>query len=176
MKRLWPTCGALLLFLSGCGEPAPADIEAENRRFENRWRPHREEYLRSLTEARMAIQESLTWLNGEARTAPRTQAVSGARIVMERWAKIHFVPRVIHEELRFAEYRSSTVRARQRQLLDRLRREYVEWHDYQRYAQYAWQSSLHNTPPGQLPPQLQEFKRRLEARANPDADLTAVPQ
>jgi hypothetical protein len=176
MKRTRLAASALLLFLTGCGEPSPAEIQAEQKRLEQRWRPNREKYLRSLSEADQATQESLAWLNGEALTAPRTQAVSGARIIMERWARIHFVPRVIHEELRFDDYRSRAVRSRQKQLLDRLRREYVEWHDYQRYAQYAWQTALHETPPGRLPPRLEEFRLRLQARPSAAADLAGIPR
>lgn len=174
MRRMW-LAGCTLWMFTGCVAPSPEETKAEHRRFAERWTPHREEYLRSLREADAATQESLDWLRGEAMTAPRTQAVSGARKIMDRWAKIHFVPRVIHENLRFDEFRSSAIQERQKRLLDRLRREYVEWHDYQRYAQYAWQNEMHGAPPGRLPPQLEEFKKRLEARRSVEGDLTDLP-
>jgi hypothetical protein len=113
-------------------------------------------------------------------TEPRAQAVADTHMVMERWAKMHFVPRHMHEQLRFAEYSREDVKRVQRRMLDLLRRDYIEYHDYQRYAQRAAESTMHQMPQGKLAPQLVEFRTRLETR-RPSEDwltplLASLPQ
>jgi hypothetical protein len=99
---------------------------------------------------------------------------------MDRWARVYFVPRYMHGQLRIDEYSSEQVKAVQGLLLDHLRRRYFELHDYQRYAQHASESEMHRAPPGRLPKELEEFRNRLRARV-PSVDeiarlLASLPQ
>ena len=126
-------------------------------------------HLASIATEERLVAETLAWLNGTAVTAPRTQAVREARHWMDRWARVYFVPRYMHEQLRYDHYSSPRIKAVQQQLLDHMKQRYVELHDYQRYAQRASESNMHNTQAGRLPPQLVEFRQRLEVRA-PAAD------
>lgn len=154
---------AALLLLSGCtgrDESLPqqaarlcASIEA-----------HRAEYRRRIAEENRLRLETLDWLQGTAVTAPRAEAVREARRFMDRWAKVYFVPRWMHERLRQDVYSSGEVRGVQARVLGHLKERYFELHDYQRYAQGASESEMHHTPAGRLPAQLREFALRLEAR------------
>jgi hypothetical protein len=126
---------------------------------------HLAEHHASIGTENRLIGETLEWLNGTAITAPRSQAVREARQLMDRWAKVYFVPRYMHEQLRYDKYSGFRVKAVQQQLLDHIKQRYFERHDYQRYAQHASESGLNNTPAGRLPPGLVEFRQRLEVRA-----------
>jgi len=154
----------LIAGLTACGDPSPAEVADEAERLRASLRPHRAQYLQSIEIVNRLIPHTLEWLNGAAITAPRSQAVADAHMIMERWAQVHFVPRTIHEKLRAHRYQSTQVHDAHRRLLDLLKRDYFEWHDYQRYAQHAAESSMHNTSPGRLPPELEEFRLRLQAR------------
>lgn len=167
-------CLLLLAGLPGCGDPSPAEVTIEAERLRASFHPHQRRYLDSIETVNRLIPQSLAWLNGAAITAPRAQAIADAHMIMERWAQVHFVPRTMHEKLRSDRYRTRQVRDAHRRLLDHLKRNYFEWHDYQRYAQNAAESSMHNTPSGRLPPELEEFRRRLEARPPVDDRISPL--
>jgi len=93
---------------------------------------------------------------------------------MDRWAKVYFTPRHMHEQLRSDTYQTHTVRAVQQQMLAHLKRLYFELHDYQRYAQHAAESTMHQTPPGRLPPALMEFEQRLSTRSPGRDEITPL--
>lgn len=151
--------------LAGCRQqPSPSELRAESLRLRASFAKHQPEHLAALDDANRLIPETLAWLDGPALTAPRSQAVAGARVLMDKWARLHFVPRVAHEQLRFDEYSSPQVKSAHRELLHRMKLIYVEFHDYQRYCQHAVESSMHGFPPGRLHPQLDEFRHRLQSR------------
>jgi hypothetical protein len=168
MPQMKPALLAVILLavaLSGCRQPSPAEIRGESLRLRALFAKYQPEYRAALDSANALIPDSLAWLDGPAITAPRSQAVAGARVLMDKWARIYFVPRVIHEQLRFDEYSSTQARSAHRELLARMKLIYVELHDYQRYCQHAVESSMHGLPPGRLHPQLVEFRHRLQSRA-----------
>ena len=167
-------CLLLMAGLPGCGDPSPAEVADEAERLRASFGPHRAGYLQSLDTVNRLIPDTLRWLDGAAITAPRAQAVADAHMIMERWAQVHFVPRTIHEKLRSNRYRAKQVSNTHRRLLDLLKRDYFEWHDYQRYAQRAAESSMHNTPPGRLPPELEQFRRRLRTRPPVDDPISPL--
>jgi hypothetical protein len=159
----------LLAVLAGCRTRPPESERDQAARLRASYAKHLAGHLTSIgTENRLA-HETLAWLNGTAITAPRAQALREARQWMDRWAKVYFVPRHMHEQLRFDEYSSPRIQAAQQQLLRHMQQRYFELHDYQRYAQQAAESEMHHTPAGRLPRQLVEFRQRLEARP-PAAD------
>lgn len=150
--------------LSACRQPSPSEIRAESLRLRASFAKHQPDYRAALASANALIPETLAWLDGPALTAPRSQAVAGARVLMDKWARLHFVPRVAHEQLRFDRYSSPQAKSAHRELLHRMKLIYVELHDYQRYCQHAVDSSMHGIPPGRLHPELAEFRRRLQSR------------
>jgi hypothetical protein len=158
--------GAVLLcFTAACSGPSPDAIREEKARLRASIEKFYADYKAATLGEKQIVADSLAWLDGPAISAPREQAVAGARRLMDRWAVIYFVPRYMHEQLRFDRYSSGEARAAHRKILDDLKKRYFEWHDFQRYAQYASETELHRTPPGRLPPQLQEFRSRLQSRA-----------
>jgi hypothetical protein len=163
---------ALLTVLAGCSTRLPESERDQAARLRASYGRHLADHLASIGTENSLVHETLAWLNGTAVTAPRGQALREARHWMDRWASVYFVPRYMHEQLRYDQYSSPRVKAVQQQLLDEMKQRYFELHDYQRYAQYAYESGLHNTPPGRLPRQLVEFRQRLEVRA-PAADRIA---
>lgn len=160
---------ALLALLAACSTRPPESEREQAARLRASYAIHLAGHLASIAAEEQLAAETLTWLNGPAVTAPRTQAVREARHWMDRWAKVYFVPRYMHEQLRSHQYSAPRVQAVQQQLLHHMKQRYVELHDYQRYAQRASESNMHDTQAGRLPPQLVEFRQRLEARA-PAAD------
>ena len=156
---------AVLALLAGCSTRAPESERDQAARLQASYAIHFAGHEASIGTENRLLAETLAWLNGTAVTAPRAQAVQEARRWMDRWAKVYFVPRYMHEQLRYDEYRAPRVKAVQRQLLEHMKRRYFELHEYQRYAQNASESGFHNTPPGRLPQQLVEFRQKLEARA-----------
>ena len=156
---------ALLALLTGCTTRLPESERAQMARLRASYAIHFAGHEASIGAENRLIAETLAWLNGTAVTAPRAQAVQEARRWTDRWAKVYFVPRYMHEQLRYDEYQAPRVKAVQRQLLEHMKRRYFELHEYQRYAQNASESGFHNTPPGHLPHQLVEFRQKLEARA-----------
>ncbi len=163
----------LISALAGCGIAHP-DAREDSHRLRASFRPFQEDYLHAIRAANQLTPDSLRWLNGEAITAPRGQAVAGAHMLMERWARAHFTPRVIHEKLRFDRYSSPAVRDAHQFILRHLRQIYVEYHDYQRYCQSAGESSMHGAPPGRLAPQLKAFRDRLETRQPGTDEVTPL--
>jgi hypothetical protein len=160
---------ALLALLTACTTRLSESERDQATRLRASYAMHLAGHLASIaTEERLAA-ETLAWLNGTAVTAPRTEAIREARHWTDRWAKVYFVPRYMHEQLRYDQYSSPRIKAVQQQLLDHMKQRYVELHDYQRYAQRASESNMHNTQAGRLPPQLVEFRQRLEVRT-PAAD------
>ena len=159
----------LLALLIGCSRRVPESESAQAARLRASYAVYLSGHLTSIAAEEQLAAETLAWLNGTAISAPRTQAVREARHWMDRWAKVYFVPRYMHEKLRYDHYSSPRIRAIQQQLLDHMKQRYFELHDYQRYAQSASESNMHNTQPGRLAPQLVEFRQRLEVRA-PAAD------
>ena len=156
---------ALLAFLAGCST-RPAESERDQAaRLRASYQKYLDDHLASIEAETRLTAETLVWLNGSAVTAQRAHAQQEARQFMERWAKVYFVPRYMHEQLRYDAYSSPRVKAVQQQLLGHMKQRYFELHDYQRYAQYASESGLHKSPPGRLPPQLVEFRQRLQVRA-----------
>lgn len=156
---------ALLALLTGCSTRLPESEGEQAARLRASYAVRLAGHLASIAAEEQLVAETLAWLNGTAVTAPRTQAVREARHWMDRWAKVYFVPRYMHQQLRYDYYSSPRIKAVQQQLLDHMKQRYVELHDYQRYAQRASESSMHNTQAGRLPPQLVEFRQRLEVRA-----------
>jgi hypothetical protein len=154
----------LLAFFAACRQPSPLEVRGESARLRASFAKHQPEYRAAMAAANLLIPETLAWLDGPALTAPRSHAGAGARILMDKWARLHFVPRVIHEQLRFDQYSSPQAKSAHRELLARMKLIYVELHDYQRYCQHAVESSMHGIPPGRLHPQLEEFRRRLQSR------------
>lgn len=160
---------ALLALLVGCSTRSPESESDQEARLRASYGKHLAVHLASIETENRLVLETLAWLNGTAVTAPRAQALREARHWMDRWTSVYFVPRYMHEQLRYDQYSSPRLRAIQQQLLDHMKQRYFELHDYQRYSQYAYESALHNTPPGRLPRQLVEFRQRLESHA-PAAD------
>lgn len=160
--------------LAGCGAPSPEEVRREAAQLRRTWGRHHADYLRSVEGANRLVPETLAWLDGPARHAPRAEASAGAQRIAERWARVYFGPRYMHEQLRFEKYASMEAHQAQGRLLDHLKRTYFELHDYQRYAQYAGETSMHGAPPGTLPPRLQEFRNRLAARAAAVDEITPV--
>jgi hypothetical protein len=165
---------ALSVMLAGCGRVSPEVARQEVARLRASFEKHRGAYLAGVEAENRLVPETLAWLKGGAVSAPRGEAVAGARLFREKWAKVHFVPRVIHEALRFDEYRSAEVRAAQRRMLEHLRRSYEETHVYQRYAQRASETRLHGAAVGVLPVELQAFRRGLEGRPRAADQVTPL--
>lgn len=154
----------LVLILAGCRRQHVAAPHEEAARLRASIEKLGAEYRQSLEAEDRLAAETIAWLKGDAVTAPRSQALARARQLMDRWARVYFVPRYMHEQLRFDEYSAARVRTVQRRLLDSLKLRYFELHEYQRYAQRASESEMHHTPAGRLAGELQEFQRRLESR------------
>jgi hypothetical protein len=154
----------LAALLAACGT-SPQETREQSARLRASIEKYRAEYLQSIETENRLIPETIVWLAGSALTAPRAQAVAEARDFMDRWARVYFVPRYMHGQLRSDEYSSAEVKELQRRMLDGLKRRYFELHDYQRYAQYASESEMGHTPAGLLSKELQEFRKRLQARA-----------
>lgn len=161
MRRLTLALAACLL--AGCHNPPPETARQQTARLRASFEQHRTAYLRSVEDASRLVPETLAWLDGPAVSHSRAIALSEARTLTDNWARIYFVPRTMHGQLRFDRYTSQPVQAAQQRVLDLLRRSYFELHEYQRYCQYAAESGLHAASPGRLPPQLEEFRRRLRA-------------
>jgi len=168
----------LALLLGGCA-PLPMPEPGEAARLRASIEPFLPGYRQAIAAENRLCADTLAWLRGSAIAAPRTQAVSEARVLTDRWARVYFVPRWMHGNLHLHEYSSPPVKAVQTRVLQHLRRRYFEFHDFQRYAQQAPETVMHHTPAGRLPAQLQEFQLRLEARhaaaAELDAMLAALP-
>lgn len=154
----------LLALLGSCRSHPQERLPEQAARLRSAFGKYRAEYLASIDAENRLIAETLLWLNGNAVTAPRAEAAAEARRLMDRWARVYFVPRYMHAQLRLDRY-SPPIQAVQQRLLERLKRRYFELHDYQRYAQSAWESGMHNTRAGRLPKELEEFRSRLGARA-----------
>jgi hypothetical protein len=154
----------LVVILAGCRRQHVAAAHEEAGRLRASVEKHGAEYRLSVEAENLLTAETIAWLKGDAVTAPRSLALAKARQVMDRWARVYFVPRYMHEQLRFDEYSSARVQAIQRQMLDHLKQRYFELHEYQRYAQRASESEMHHTPAGRLAGELLEFQRRLESR------------
>lgn len=173
MTKQWALLPALLFVLAGCS-PSPEEVRQEAAKLRRSVEKHHGDYLRSVENANRLVPETLAWLDGPARDATRAQAASEAHRIAERWARVYFGPRWIHQQLRFDKYSSMEVHQAHGQLLDYLKRTYFELHDYQRYAQHAAESGMHGAPRGTLPPQLQEFRKRLAARPAAVDEITPV--
>jgi hypothetical protein len=123
--RIYSLAFVLVVLQAGCRQPSGDLVREEAARLRASVEKYRAEYLKGIeTENRLAL-ETIEWLNGAAVVAPRGQAVADARTFMDRWARVYFVPRYMHGQLRFDEYSSEQVRAVQGRLLDHLRRRYV---------------------------------------------------
>jgi hypothetical protein len=154
---------ALSLLLAGCVRQRETVLE-EAARLRASVEKFSSEYRQAIDAENRLRPETLAWLRNSAMTASRAEAARDARSLMDRWATVYFVPRWMHEKLRYDRYSSTEVRAMQARVLGHLKRRYFELHDYQRYAQYASESAMHYTPVGYLPAQLKEFELRLEER------------
>lgn len=172
MRPGWTWVAALAC--CACSGPKPAEIRQESVRLRTVMQTHMPAYRASVEEENRLIAATLEWLRGEALTAPRSAAASAARRWEERWSKVYFVPRYMHELRRGDEYRTAPAREAQKRILALLKTRYFELHDFQRYAQYAAESGMRYTPVGRLPGQLEEFRRRLEARAPARDDITPL--
>jgi hypothetical protein len=158
----------------GCGEPPASQRRKEAATLTASVERFRPQYVPAVDAENLLRAQTLEWLNGPAVSAPRSQAVADARNLTEQWSRVYFVPRHMHEQLRFDTYQSKTVCDVQRRLLAHLKRRYFELHDYQRYVKYAAESEMHHTPPGRLPRQLKKFRARLEARRPAEDEITAI--
>lgn len=145
-RMLW-----MVAILAGCSGPTPEETWREAVRFRASLEKYRAEYLRGIENENRLTRETLVWLEGAAVTGSHTRRMSDARQFTDRWAKVYFVPRTMHEQLRFDRYASTEVRAVQGRVLDHLKKRYFELHEYQRYAQG-------------FPAGCREFERRLEVR------------
>lgn len=164
-KRTWAVALAAVAACCACAAPTHDEIRQESARLRKVMEQHLPEYRKAVDEENRLIPATLQWLRAEAVTAPRSAAAPTARQWMDRWAKVYFVPRYMHELRRGDEYRTAPAREAQKRILAHLKERYFELHDYQRYAQHASESGMHNSPAGRLPAELTEFQRRLEARA-----------
>ncbi len=153
-----------LCFLAGCQAPPPDVARQEVARLRASLERHRPAYLKAIDEGNRLIPETLVWLDGRAAQQPRSIALAEARTLTGKWANVYFVPRSMHEQLRFDRYSSAKAGAAHQRVLSLLRRDYFELHEYQRYAQRASEATLHGASGGRLPPQLHEFRRRRRAR------------
>jgi hypothetical protein len=178
MDVMRKTAAVLLLVLAGCTPEGETERD-QAARLRSSVDKFRSEYREAIKVENQLIAETIAWLRGSARSAPRAHAIADARVFMDRWAKVYFVPRWMHEKLRYDQYSSVAVKAVQARVLDYLKRRYFELHDYQRYAQHASESEIQRTPVGYLPEDLKEFQLRLEARQPAtneiDAMLAALP-
>jgi hypothetical protein len=154
---------ALLAISAGCARHTESAHD-QAARLRGSIERYRAEYLKAIESENRLIPETLAWLSGDAVFATRSRATADARVFMDRWARVYFAPRYMHEQLRFDRYTSPEVRRVQEQILGHLKRRYFELHDYQRYAQHASQSEMHRTAAGRLPRQLEEFRSRLQSR------------
>jgi len=168
-----PAALLLTLLLAGCASrPVPEREEAARLRAS--MEPFLSGYRESIAAENLLCADTLAWLRGSAISAPRTQAVSEARVLTDRWAKVYFVPRWMHGNLHLDKYSSAQVKAVQTRILQHLRQRYFELHDFQRYAQQASESAMYHTPAGRLPAQLQEFQLRLETKPAAASELDAI--
>ena len=142
----------VVAFLVGCSGPTPEETWREAARFRASLEKYRVEYVQGIETENRLTGETLVWLKGAAVTGSHTRAMSDARQFTDRWARVYFVPRYMHEQLRFDRYDSMEVRAVQSRVLGHLKKRYFELHDYQRYCQ--------GFPAGH-----RDFERRLEVRA-----------
>ena len=154
----------MIALLAACPFKPAEPVRQQVERLRASWEAHLPAYAASIEAENRLIPETIAWLKGSAVTAPRGQAAAEARRLMDRWARVYFVPRHMHEQLRFDAYSSARVTAVQKRLLAGLQRRYFELHEYQRYAQHAAESEMYNTRAGRLPRELEEFRTRLEAR------------
>jgi hypothetical protein len=154
---------ALSLLLVSCARQRET-VPEEAARLRASIEKFSSEYRQAIDAENRLRSETLAWLRSSAVTASRAEAAREARLLMDRWARVYFVPRWMHEKLRHDQYSSTEVRAMQARVLGHLKRRYIELHDYQRYAQHASESGMHHTPVGYLPAQLKEFQLRLEGR------------
>lgn len=159
---------------AGCRSAPPETPSQQAARLRDSLEKHAHAYSANIADINRLIPETLAWLDGPAVSASRALAVSDARSFTAKWARVYFVPRTMHEELRFHRYSAPEVQAAQRRVLDHLRRDYFELHEYQRYCQHASETRLHNAPAGVLPAPLAEFRRRLAARAPFVDEITPV--
>lgn len=173
-RGAWAVMLAAVLASCACSGPTPAEIRRDSARLRKAIEQHLPEYRKSVEEENRLIPATLAWLSAEAVAAPRSTAASGARHWMDLWAKVYFVPRYMYELRRGDEYRTALAREIHWRILAHLRERYFELHDYQRYAQHASESGMHNTPAGRLPAPLEEFERRLEARAPARDEITPL--
>ncbi|MFN7939492.1 MAG: hypothetical protein U0R19_39560 [Bryobacteraceae bacterium] len=141
-----------VMILAGCSGPGREETRREAARFRASLERYRAEYVQGIERENRLTRETLVWLKGAAVTGSHTRRMSDARQFTDRWAKVYFVPRTMHEQLRFDRYASPEVRAVQARVLDHLKTRYFELHDYQRYAQG-------------FPAGYRDFERRLEVRA-----------
>ncbi|MBS1830723.1 MAG: hypothetical protein JST93_35825 [Acidobacteria bacterium] len=141
----------LVALLAGCSGPTPEETRKEAARFRASLEKYRAEYVKGIEKENLLARETLAWLKGAAVTGSHTRRMSDARQFTDRWARVYFVPRTMHEQLRFDRYASPEVRAVQGRVLEHLRTRYFELHEYQRYAQ--------GFPAGH-----RDFERRLEVR------------
>lgn len=155
---------AVVVVLAGCRSGPVASVHEEAARLRTSFEKYAAAYRESVEAENRLRAATIGWLKAGAVTASRTQAISEARQVTDRWARIYFVPRHMHEQLRFDVYASTEVRAVQQQMLEHLKRRYFELHEYQRYAQAASETEMHHMPAGRLAVELVEFRSRLEGR------------
>ena len=141
----------VVAILIGCSGPTPEETRREAARFRASVEKYRAEYVQEIEKENRLTGETLVWLKGAAVTGSYTRRMADARQFTDRWARVYFVPRTMHEQLRFDWYASAEVRAVQGRVLDHLRARYFELHEYQRYAQG-------------FPVGCRDFERRLEVR------------
>ena len=154
--------------LASCQSPVPS-AQAEAARLRASFAPHLAAYLEAIDLENRLVPETLSWLDGWTAQSRSRAASQGCRI-MDRWAAAHFGPRVIHEKLRFDEYRSASVKDVQQRLLSHLRERYLVLHEYQRFAQAV----CYSTGGIATPPNLAEFRRRMEAHQPSGDQATAI--
>jgi hypothetical protein len=172
--RLSIVCLPLIVSLSGCRSPSPEKAESEAQALRASIDRHRAAYLKSIQLENALVARTLTWLSGPVATRDRGELASEAGRYMEDWARVYFMPREMHAAIKQDEYSADAVCQAHEKILKHLKDRYFILHDYQRYAQYTSESDFKDAPPGRMPSQLAEMKRRLETHAAARDEITPI--
>ncbi|MBL0156716.1 MAG: hypothetical protein IPP47_06385 [Bryobacterales bacterium] len=170
--RIW--YALLAVGLAACRHTPPSSPAHDASRLRSSFAQHQSAYLASLAAENALVSATLQWLNTSAATQPRSQLRSTACQFTERWARVYFVPRHIHQLLRFDRYTPGPVEDAHTRLLERLRVRYFLLHEYQRYGQRACEASVQSYNVPGLPPGLAEFRARLQAHPQAIDELTPL--
>lgn len=164
----------LAVALAACRHTVPSSPSQDAERLRSSFAQHRASYQASIEAENALVSATLLWLNTSASTQSRSQLRSTACQFTERWARVYFVPRELHQHLRFDPYPPGPVEEAHATLLERLRVRYFLLHEYQRYGQRACEASVQSYNVPGLPPGLTEFRARLQAHPKAVDELTPL--